>query len=319
MADDAPGSAAATATGTVTVTEADTLAAAGAVTIGATEGTVYTGTVATFSTTYAGSPASGFTAVIDWGDGTSSAGSVTGSGATLTVAGSHLYADEISAAPLSVTLTDDAPGSAAATATGTATVSEADVSAAVGTVAIGATEGTAFSSTALATFTTTYAGSPAGGFTAVIDWGDGTASTVSGASITETSGTLTVAGSHLYADELAAAPVSVTLTDDAPGSAAATATGTATVSEADTLAAVSAATIGATEGSSFTGTVATFSTTYAANAPSDFTATIDWGDGMSSAGSVTGSGATLTVSGSHLYAEGAVHSVPWFMRHFQAG
>ncbi|OYV64622.1 MAG: hypothetical protein B7X07_05870 [Actinobacteria bacterium 21-64-8] len=303
LADDAPGTATAMATGTVTVTEADILAAAGAVTISATEGAVFSGPLAAFTTTYAGSPASDFTATIDWGDGTTTAGSgasITETSGTLTVAGSHLYADEGSNT-LTVILTDNSPGSATATATGTATVSEADTLAGVGTVAIGAIEGTAFSSTALATFTTTYTGSPASGFTATIDWGDGT---MTAGSVSGSAGTLTVSGSHLYADELSAAPVSVTLTDGAPGSATATATGTATVSEADTLVAVSAATIGATEGTTFSSTaLATFSTTYAANSPSDFTAVIDWGDGTTAAGTVSGSAGTLTVGGSHLYAD----------------
>jgi hypothetical protein len=67
------------------------------------------------------SVAGDFAATIDWGDGTATAGSVSGSAGSFTVSGSHTYA-----APgtdtVTVTLADDAPGTATATATSTATV-----------------------------------------------------------------------------------------------------------------------------------------------------------------------------------------------------
>lgn len=49
-------------------------------------------------------PASAFGATIDWGDGTSSAGVVTGGSVSYAVLGSHTYADE-GAFPVTVTLT----------------------------------------------------------------------------------------------------------------------------------------------------------------------------------------------------------------------
>src|SRR5205085_10247285 len=53
----------------------------------------------------------------------------------------------------------------------------------------------------------------------------------------------------------------------------------------------------------FSGAVATFTNTFAGNTAADFTATIDWGDGTSSAGTVTDDGAgNYTVSGTHTYA-----------------
>lgn len=302
LSDDAPGTATALATGTATVAEGDVLAPATA-TLTATEGTTFSGTVATFTNTgYPNNVASDFTATITWGDGNpDTVGTVTGgSGAPLTVSGSHLYADESTGLPLTVTLHDNAPGTASATATGTATILEGDTLVPVGTVAVDATEGTAFNGTVAIFSNVSYPGNPATDFTATITWGDGTtaAGTISGSN-----GVFTVSGSHLYVDELVGAPVSVVINDDAPGTASATANGTVTVQDADVLAPVSA-TVNAVERANFSGTVATFSNTgYPANVASDFTATIDWGDGTTTIGTVSGSAGTLTVSGSHLYVE----------------
>jgi hypothetical protein len=90
----------------------------------------------------------------------------------------------------------------------------------------------------------------------------------------------------------------VTLTDDAPGTATATATGTATVAEADVLT-PNPITLSATEGTAFNGTVATFTDTNTNNVASDFTASIIWGDGSTTTGTVTGTGGTFTVSVQH--------------------
>jgi hypothetical protein len=262
-------------------------------TIAPTEGAAFSGAVATFTATDAGP----FTATIDWGDGTTSTGSVSGGPTTFTVNGTNTYADEGTDA-VSVVIVD-AADSTTATAASTATVGEGDTLT-PGTATVSATEGTTFSG-AVATFVNTgNTANPASDFTATIDWGDGTTGTgvVSG-----TGGTLTVSGSHLYAGE-GTNPISVVLADDAPGTATATATGTATVAEGDTLTAVGPAAVIATEGTTFAGAVATFlNTGNLANTASDFTATIDWGDGTTTQGTVGGTAGAFTVSGSHLYAD----------------
>lgn len=53
---------------------------------------------------------------------------------------------------------------------------------------------------------------------------------------------------------------------------------------------------------SFAGTVATLADGDPSAPLSDFTATIDWGDGSTSAGAVTGGGGSYSVAGSHTYA-----------------
>src|SRR5262249_21330138 len=90
----------------------------------ATEGYLFNGTVASFTNTgYPDNPASDFAATIDWGDGTTTTGTVSGGAGVLNVSGSHLY---LSSATFNVTVTlvDDDPGSASATASSTATVQE---------------------------------------------------------------------------------------------------------------------------------------------------------------------------------------------------
>ncbi len=59
--------------------------------LSATEGTAWNGTVATFTDTKTSTPASSFTASINWGDGTSTTGMVSGSDGSFTVTGSHTY------------------------------------------------------------------------------------------------------------------------------------------------------------------------------------------------------------------------------------
>src|SRR4029077_10404811 len=61
--------------------------------------------------------------------------------------------------------------------------------------------------------------------------------------------------------------------------------------------------ISAVEGSSFAGTVATFTDENPNAVTSDFTATITWGDGSTSTGTITANGGSFTVTGAHTYAE----------------
>src|SRR5262249_21715957 len=143
-----------------------------------------------------------------------------------------------------------------------------------------------------------YPSNPASDFTATIDWGDGT--TTPGTVTGDGFGNYTVSGSHAYADE-GSFTASVTLADDAPGTATAMVTNQVTVTEADTLI-PAGTTIAGTEGFLFSGQVASFTNTgFPGNPASDFTATIDWGDGTTSAGTVGGGGGTYFVTGDHTY------------------
>ena len=65
--------------------------------------------------------ASDFSATIDWGDGTTSAGVITDTRGAISVSGTHAYASSGQDA-VTVTLTEDAPGTATATAHSTGSV-----------------------------------------------------------------------------------------------------------------------------------------------------------------------------------------------------
>jgi len=66
---------------------------AAAVNFGAVAGAPFSGTVATFTNPNTFDGAASYTATIDWGDGTTSDGTITGTG-TLSVSGWHTYADQ---------------------------------------------------------------------------------------------------------------------------------------------------------------------------------------------------------------------------------
>src|SRR5262249_34834341 len=141
---------------------------------------------------------------------------------------------------------------------------------------INATEGQAFSGI-VATFVDPGSPDPASNFTATIDWGDGTteAGTVTGGS-----GSYTGTGTHTYTDTIVGINFySVTVTEIDANFTAGPVGNLLTVAEADVLTGTGLS-ITPTVESTFTGAVATFSDTgYPDNSPSDFTATIDWGDG----------------------------------------
>src|SRR5207253_1678433 len=74
--------------------------------------------------------------------------------------------------------------------------------------------------------------------------------------------------------------------------------------------AASAVNFGATEGASFSGAVASFTDADSAAVAGEYTATINWGDTLSSAGTVSGpTGGPFTVSGTHTYAEEGTYTI----------
>ncbi len=289
-----------TATDGGTTTVADAALTAGAATVsGGVEGVTAATLSATFTDANTGAPASDFSGTIDWGDGTAAqsftSSAVSGSGGSYTVGGSHTYAEDGSYTP-TVTINDD--GGSTATDSGTTTVADAALTAGAATVS-GGVEGVT-AATLSATFTDANTGAPASDFSGTIDWGDGTATqSFASSAVSGGGGSYTVGGSHTYAEDGSYTPT-VTINDD--GGSTATDGGTTTVADAALTA--TGKNVSATEGSSTgTVTVATF-TDANPNAPTtDFTATINWGDGgATSTGTVTESSGVFSVSGSHTYA-----------------
>src|SRR5581483_10628996 len=178
----------------------------------------------------------------------------------------------------------------------------------------GLTEGDNTGSFTVATFTSSWLNEPASSFTVVVSWGDGTSSTyTSGSGLSGSGGSYAVTASHTYAEEINTPTViSVQLFESSgPGAIGGTATGQSspfTIADA-ALTGLALNNPAATEGiGTGTFTVATFTDNYS-SAPfgftTDFTATVTWGDGRSSAGAVvtTSTPGVFAVLASHTYAE----------------
>lgn len=159
------------------------------------------------------------TAVIAWGDGTTSTGTIGYSGGVGTVSGSHVYADNGSYT-VTVTITDRYGLSGTRTSTATiANVAPSATPAAAQTVAAGQAM-----SLTLANFSDPgFTFAPAGTletFAVSVNWGDGSAvqsvapNVTNGSAGTATTGS--VPGSHTYA-AAGSYTVAVTITDDDGG------------------------------------------------------------------------------------------------------
>jgi Cadherin domain len=208
-----------TATATSTATIADAPLTPTPVALSGVEGTAIAATVATFTDANPNALPSDFSAIINWGDGTTSAGTIVAqNGGGFAVTGPHTYVDEGSY--LTTVAINDVGGSTT-TATSTATIADADVLSGQG-VNVGASVNQALNNIIVAKFTDAYAGSQAGDFTATINWGDGTIST---GTVSGGNGSFAVSGSHTYT-AAGQDSVTVTLAELAPGNAVGTTSST---------------------------------------------------------------------------------------------
>lgn len=172
-----------------------------------TEGQTFSGGVAAFTATSSSAVASDFSASIDWGDGTTDAGTVSASGAGgFIVTGSHLYAEEGSQ-NVTVTIHDS---SNTITAQDAVTVADAPLFGS-GTHFLSA-PGQTKHGVVVGSFTDTGGADPVGSYSATIDWGDG--STSSGTITPLGGGTFSVSGNHVYGHP-SMFSVTVVVTDDA--------------------------------------------------------------------------------------------------------
>lgn len=159
-----------------------------------TEGVNSCGHVATFTDSDTKAVAGDYTATIDWGDGATSSGTITGDGSgNFTVAGCHTYAEE-GPYTVKVTITDVDNSSNNANVTSTATVVDASLS---GSCTAPGVFGTAFAGQ-VATFTDQSSTGTPDDFSATINWGDGSSSP---GVIAGGPGNVpyTVSGTHTYA------------------------------------------------------------------------------------------------------------------------
>jgi hypothetical protein len=157
-----------------------------------TEGAEASGTVAMFTDPDKSATASEYSAMIEWGDGESSVGTVSGSPSSFSVSGNHTYAEEGSYT-ITVAITDVDNASNGATTSSKATIADAALASECATPA---TTMQAFAGPT-AKFTDGDPGGMSSDYTANIEWGDGTES--AGAISAGTgSGPYTVSGSHAY-------------------------------------------------------------------------------------------------------------------------
>jgi hypothetical protein len=258
-----------------------------------------------------------YTASINWGDGSAAeAGTVSCSGPdTWEVAGNHTYKDS---GTFNITVTVNDSDDASATAqTDTATISDAEIAIFRDNSEDGsyrAVEGASvtvavdFSDANQAYPNETADFDPA--ISASIDWGDGVKQTVTPKALAapcECTG-FTVTASHVYDARTANYSIKVEAIDD--GGSKDSRSFSAKISDAK-LTAGAAKSFVAPAAQSATNVVASFTDAAGAQAAAgDFTATIDWGDGSSSAGTLTQTAAgAFDVKGTHTYTTAGAKSL----------
>jgi hypothetical protein len=279
-----------------------------AVTINTTEGQSFVGTVATFTNSDPTAGPGAFTATIDWGDGTTSAGQVLeDASGTFYISGSHTYGDEGGAIPVTVTFADQHGNTMIVNST--ANVLDAPLLATG--IPVSAIEGRVVpAGTTVATFVDTGGVHLTNQYAATINWGDGT--TVDAATIRFSSGNFQVVSAvpHIYKAP-GSFTVLVTIQDLDPANPRAV-VGTAIAASAATVADAPLTEVavpvpaaqpkgtpmaGVVVGSFFDGNLFAL--------PADFTAAIDWGDGspmtLGTIAQPNGLGTAFVVEGSHTY------------------
>jgi hypothetical protein len=183
--------------------------------ISGTEGAKASGTVATFHDPDPSASASEYEAKIEWGDGESSTGTISGSPSTFSVSGEHTYADE-GTYTVTVVITDVDNASNGAKTTSKAKIADAPLSA-TGVSSVVSPQ--TFSGT-VAHLTDANTGGSVADFTATIEWGDGESST---GTVSGGGGSYTITGEHTYSST-GFFEVTVTIKDDGGSEAVAKST-----------------------------------------------------------------------------------------------
>lgn len=251
-----------------------------------------------------------FLAAIDWGDGTDpSEGSVAINGAGgFTVSGTHVYGNE---GTFRITVVINDVGGATASAATTATISDAKL--VVSAASFSQVEGVPFTNV-IATFTDENPLPDLDHLTAVIDWGDG-GSSQGLITLVEQKGvtvgrTYNVAGSHVYTS-WDSYTFRVTVND--VGGSSDSAIATADISDAP-LSSVPRV-ITPTEGTSFMAVVANFTDANPYGTTNQFTASLLWGDGTTTSGTIIPNTAVNTgyaefvVLGGHQYGNQGLYPI----------
>jgi uncharacterized protein (TIGR03118 family) len=301
-------------------------------TISAIEGIPFSGVVGSFTDDNPRPDSGDFTATIVWGDGTTSAGTITANntpGAGFIVTGSHVFPEETTGGPpLKTMLTVTDVGGSSAFAEGVANIADAKIVPSAVQPTLLAREDVPINNVVVATFTDENPNPPFSDFQApylpTIAWGDGKTTFGTVVADPNIAGLLDVVGSHTYTEETLVNPATVTVTLSDEGGSKATALATAIVSDA-TLVATGLVlpnpyTPPIYEGKAFTGDVAKLLDSNALATAGNFTISIDWGDGTAALPDVTpgtvreDAFSTFTVTGSHTYVEEGRYTTTVFIK-----
>jgi hypothetical protein len=263
--------------------------------------------VATFVDPAGNDSADDYQATIDWGDQSASAGNIVfdSTKGVFDVYGSHSY-DQSAYYQIHVTISH---GTAAAVqVTSAISVPQAPIQA-TGGYTVSAAEGAAFTNQLVATFTDP---ANAGNYTARIDFGDG--SSAAGQVVSEGGGSYEVLASHTYAGAQSPETITVTITRNSDGDTA-TAVSSAVVA-GPSIHLTGDFTIQATAGVSFSQQeVATFINTAGSSPAGSYSASIDWGDGQTSSGSIVADpSGGFDVLGGHDYPAAGLFRIEIYVR-----
>jgi subtilisin family serine protease len=284
--------------GHYTVQDAPIASAKGAGTITAAEGFPVSATVATFVDPNASGQPSDWTATIDWGDGHTSTGTVGRAlGGAFGVSGTHQFAVSPPGQPYDVKVTISSLADASNQATVHTAVNVPNGALSIQGLNQQVTQGKPLSGV-LATFGDANTSQAASAYSVSIAWGDGTPAQP-GRLVARGGGQFSVEalGAHAYA-RAGTFPIHVTVSDGQGG----TVTSAAEVEVANAPLTSSLAGFDATARTPFRGVVANFADANALASPGSYSATIDWGDGSKSPGTVRPNGdGTYRVEGGHTF------------------
>jgi hypothetical protein len=257
------GIATAAVSGTASVADAP-LSAQG-VSLSETQGTGFTTFLASFTDANLLGAAGDFKAVITWGDGSTSNGTVTQNGAgSYSVVGNHTYT-----LPGNYSISTQIFDAGGATATANSSAQVVPLGIVASGTTTKATEGIRFTAV-VANFTDTNTSLTASAFSALINWADGSSS--AGTIAPNSSGGFSVTGSHTFADA-GTQSISVTIRDNA----GATALANSTVLVADSIPVMHVHVRTHYHHQSIT-----LKGTFSDSAVEDHKVVVNWGDGITS-------------------------------------
>ncbi len=246
---------------------------------------------------------------VNWGDGATSTGLVVGpiSPGVFYVDASHTYA-EANIYSTQISVNDQSGNSAIATGLATVSTSQSAPELTIAANTLKGSAGTALTGVAVATFLDPNPSDISSDFQALITWGNGSTSI---GQIQGGNGAFTVYGTNTYgAQNTYDTTITVISTNNGLNGYA---TGLAKIGPASPYG-LTGQQFTANAGTPFNTTVATFTDPTLTDTASSFSATIAWGDGQTSQGTIaegpiTGGEREFSITGSHVYAFPGTESV----------